>query len=147
MRSASLLVGRSAHDERDRPAMLVGIGETAALARRRRRRAGWSGSSRPRVCRGLLEMNRGYRVVPVPFTSNGAAASDCSELPSSRRNATGVVWSLPPKNVESPVTEYSPAPGLIPSPLALVVSVTVQGFGAGVPKHVPLTVAVSVAWY
>jgi pimeloyl-ACP methyl ester carboxylesterase len=32
-----------------------------------------------------------YLVVPVPLMSNGAAASACSELPISRRKATGVV--------------------------------------------------------
>src|SRR5436190_1816606 len=87
-------------------------------------------------------------VVPVPFTSNGAVASDCSLLPSSSRKATGVVWSLPPKNVESPVIEYMPAPDLIPSPLALVVSVIVQGPAGGVAAtHVPPTVAACVWWY
>src|SRR5205823_6932013 len=83
----------------------------------------------------------------VPLTSNGAAASDCSELPSSRRKATGVVWSLPPKNVDRPVIEYIPAPALIPSVLALVVRVTVQGLGGVVAKHDPLTVAACVRWY
>ena len=69
-------------------------------------------------------------MVPVPLTSNGAVASDCSEFPISSRNATGVVWSLPPKNVESPVIEYMPAPGLIPSVLADVVSVIVHACGS-----------------
>src|SRR5437588_12737435 len=89
-----------------------------------------------------------YLVVPVPAMSNGAAASACSELPSSSRNATGVVWSLPPKKVERPVIEYIPEPDLIPSVLAVVVNVTVHGpVGAGVAKHVPLTVAACVRWY
>src|SRR5438874_9080550 len=89
--------------------------------------------------------------MPVPFTSNGAVASDCSELPSSRRNATGVVWSLPPKNVDRPVIEYIPAPDFIPSPLALVVSVMVHacglaggGFETGTQG---LAVAGCVRWY
>src|SRR6266513_6495415 len=89
-----------------------------------------------------------YLVVPVPLMSNGAAASDCSELPSSRRRRTGVCWSLPPKNVDRPVIEYMPAPGLIPRSLALVVRVTVHGpVGGGVAKHVPPTVAGRVGLY
>ena len=43
--------------------------------------------------------------------------------------------------------EYIPAPGLIPSMLALVVSVRVQGPGGGVATHVPPTVAACVRWY
>ena len=87
-------------------------------------------------------------VVPVPVMSNGAAASACSEFPSSRRKRTGVVWSLPPKKVDKPVIEYIPVPDLIPSVLALVVSVTVHGpVGAGVAKHVPVTAAACVRWY
>src|SRR5205823_9519054 len=88
----------------------------------------------------LSRPDLGYLVVPVPLMSNGAAASACSELPNSRRKATGVVWSLPPKNVDRPVIEYMPVPDLMPSPLADVVSVTVHGpVGDGVEKHVPLT--------
>src|SRR2546423_6333002 len=86
-------------------------------------------------------------VVPVPLTSNGAAASDCSELPSSSRRATGVCWSRPPKNVDRPVIEYMPAPDLIPSVVALVVTVTVHGAGGTVAKQVPLTVADCVGLY
>src|SRR5207237_4607780 len=88
-----------------------------------------------------------YFVVPVPLMSNGAAASDCSELPSSRRRRTGVCWSLPPKKVDRPVIEYMPAPGLIPRSLALVVNTTVHGDGGVVAKHVPPTVAVCVGLY
>src|SRR5437868_15424381 len=98
--------------------------------------------------RSLPEADPSYLVVPVPVMSNGAAASACSELPSSRRRRTGVCWSLPPKNVDSPVIEYMPAPDLIPSALALVVRVTVHGpVGGGVAKHVPPTVAGRVGLY
>src|SRR5438270_13822605 len=79
--------------------------------------------------------------------SNGAAASDCSELPSSRRKRTGVCRSIPPKNVDRPVIEYMPAPGLIPSPLALVVNTTVHGAGGVAAKHVPPTVAACIGLY
>src|SRR5205085_9510610 len=92
-----------------------------------------------------------YFVVPVPLMSNGAAASDCSELPSSRRKRAGVVWSLPPKNVDRPVIEYMPAPDLIPRPVADVVSVIVQANGADgggfeTGTH-GLAVADCVRWY
>src|SRR5947208_17087177 len=98
--------------------------------------------------RSLPEADPSYLVVPVPVMSNGAAASACSELPSSRRKRTGVVWSLPPKKVDKPVIEYIPVPDLIPSVLALVVSVTVHApIGAGVAKHVPVTAAACVRGY
>src|SRR5919206_1643245 len=107
--------------------------------------------SSPRRTPGSAWANCYGLVVPVPLTSNGAVASDCSELPSSRRNATGVVWSLPPKKVDRPVIEYIPAPGLMPSPLAEVVSVIVHacgldagGFETGTQG---LAVAVCVRWY
>src|SRR5436305_702803 len=80
-------------------------------------------------------------LAPVPVTSNAATASDYSELPSARRRRTGVCWSIPPKKVERPVIEYMLELGLIPSALARVVSVTVQGAGGVVAKHVPPTVA------
>src|SRR5918911_844874 len=90
-------------------------------------------------------------VVPVPFTSNGAVASDCSEFPVSSRKRTGVVWSLPPKKVDRPVIEYMPAPDLIPSPLAEVVSVIVHACGldgGGLETGTQgLAVAACVRWY
>src|SRR5437762_5487711 len=82
------------------------------------------------------EADPSYLVVPVPVMSNGAAASACSELPSSSRKRTGVCWSLPPKNVDKPVIEYMPVPDLMPSPLAEVVRVTVHPpVGGGVAKR------------
>src|SRR5919205_1216621 len=107
--------------------------------------------SSPRRTPGSAWVNCYGLVVPVPLTSNGAVASDCSELPISRRNATGVVWSLPPKNVDSPVIEYMPEPGLIPSPLADVVSVIVHASGVdggGLETGTQgLAVAACVRWY
>src|SRR4051812_9832478 len=82
----------------------------------------------------------GYGVEPVPLSSNGVAASACSELPGSTRSTTGGVV-LPAMNTDRPVIEYMPAPGFMPREVALTVIVNVQGVGGRVWKHVPAGVA------
>src|SRR5205085_6315501 len=93
----------------------------------------WTGGA----ARMRLPLVRCYFTVPVPLSSNGVAASACWVMPSgTRRN--GGRWDLPKSYADRPVSEYRPAPDLIPRSVRLVVSVIVHApVGAGVVKQLP----------